>query len=164
MDEPIRENSANVPHQPDTTDWGQVALRAWVVVLAIVAVVVVIKIIRRGGAGMAVAVAAPVIAAASASRTRRNRRQEPQEIDQDFLKLWLSRGAKEAPLITPTELCDVLNNLFRQDGRPEPFDSPGKMARELKKLGLQSSVRSVPGRPERRWYDLTGYGTHESVY
>lgn len=164
MDEPRREDAADVPHQPDRTNWGQVALRAWVIVFAVVAVIIVIKIIRRGGPGIAMVMAGPAMAAASASRTRRNRRQEPKEIDQDFLKLWLSRGAKEAPLITPAELCEVLNNLFRQDGRPEPFDSLGQMARELKKLGLQSSVRSVLGRTERRWYDLTGFNTDEPAY
>lgn len=159
MDEPLRNESADVPYRPEGPDWGKVALRAWLIVLAVVAVILLIKLFRRGGPGMAMAMAAPAVVAASTSRTRKAR-QEPKKIDQDFLKVWLSRIAIEEPLMTPAELCGVLNVLFQKDGKPEPFDSPSQMARELKKLGLQSSVRSVVGRSERRWYDLTGYESH----
>jgi hypothetical protein len=161
MDEPIERDCGNMPNRPAGTDWGKIAIRAWVVVLVIVGVMVLIKLFRRGGAGLALAVAAPAVAAASTRGKPKDSHQQRQEIDQDFLKLWLARIAVTEPLMTPVELCDVLNNLFHKDGREVPFDSPMQMARELKKLGLQSSVRSIHGRSERRWYDLTGYGTHE---
>jgi hypothetical protein len=159
MEDSNKQFPTELPHRQKGPDWATVALRAWLILLAVVAVIILIKMFRRGGAGMAVAMAAPAVAVASTSRTCKER-EEPKNIDQDFLKLWLSRIAVEDPLMTPAELCGVLNILFQKDGRPEPFDSPSQMARELKKLGLQSSVRSVRGRSERRWYDLTGFGTH----
>jgi hypothetical protein len=159
MDEPTTYNSAEVPHRSEGTNGATIALRVWFMILIVAAVFIFIKFFRRGGPGVALAMMAPAVVAASTQRTRKDRR-EPKTIDQDFLKVWLSRIAIEDPLMTPAELCGVLNILFEKDGRPEPFDSPGQMARELKKFGLQSSVRSVRGRSERRWYDLTGFGTH----
>lgn len=159
MDESTTYNSAEVPHRPEGTNGATVALRVWFMILIVAAVFVFIKFFRRGGPGVALAMMAPAVVAASTQRTRKER-QEPKKVDQEFLKLWLSRVGIEEPLLTPAELCEVLNGLFRKDGRAEPFDSPMQMARELKKLGLRSSVRSVLGRSERRWYDLNGYGTH----
>jgi hypothetical protein len=159
MDEPTTYDSAEVPHQPEATSWATVALRVWFMILIVAAIIVCIKFFRRGGTGIALAMVAPAVVAVSTPQTRKAR-QEPKKVDQEFLKLWLSQVSKEEPLLTPAQLCEVLNGLFRNDGRPEPFDSPMQMARELKKLGLQSSVRSVLGRSERRWYDLSGYGTH----
>lgn len=162
MDEPTERSSDAVPNGPKRVNWGTIAIRAWMVVLLVVGVIVLIKLFRRGGAGIALAVAAPTVAAASIRQRSAEGPTTRPEIDKGFLKLWLARVAVSEPLMTPAELCDVLNALFRNDGRPEPFDSPMQMARELKKLGLQSSVRTVSGRSERRWYDLTGYGTHEA--
>jgi hypothetical protein len=162
MDEPIERSSDAIPNRPNRVDWGTIAIRAWMVVLLVVGVIVLIKMFRRGGAGIALAVAAPTVAAASIRRRSADGPTTRPAIDEEFLKTWLARVAVNEPLLTPAELCAVLNSLFRNDGRAEPFDSPMQMARELKKLGLQSSVRSVPGRSERRWYDLTGYGTHEA--
>ncbi len=149
MDEPTTCDSGEVPHRPERMDWGRLALRAWLIVLAVVAVIVFIKLFRRGGSGMALAMAAPAVIMASTRRNPKVSDRERGELDQDFLKLWLSRAAIEEPLLTPAEFCEVLNSMFRKDGRAEPFDSPMQMARELKKLGLQSSVRSIPGRSER---------------
>jgi hypothetical protein len=159
MDEPTTYESEELPHRPKETNAATIALRVWFMVLIVAAVFIFIKFFRRGGPGVALAMVAPAVVAASTQRTGKDR-QAPKEVDQDFLKVWLSRIAVEDPLMTPAELCGVLNILFQEDGRPEPFDSPSQMARELKKLGLQSSVRSVRGRSERRWYDLTGFGTH----
>jgi len=161
MDEPVERSSDAMPNRPNGVNWGTIAIRAWMVVLLVVGVIVVIKMFRRGGAAVALAAVAPVAVASIRRRSADGPTTRPA-IDQEFLKTWLAQVAVSEPLLTPAELCAVLNSLFRNDGRAEPFDSPMQMARELKKLGLQSSVRSVPGRSERRWYDLTGYGAHET--
>ena len=80
----------------------------------------------------------------------------------EFLKAQLREGAKEKAIVTPTELKLVMNRFFEQNNLPPPFDSEQKMAKVLFPLGLHSTVRTVPGRSERRWYDLSGYGTHET--
>ena len=79
-----------------------------------------------------------------------------------FLKVQLREGAKEKALVTPTELKLVLNGLFEKRDLPPPFDSEQHMAKVLLPLGLHSKIRTVQGRSERRWYDLAGYGAHET--
>ena len=80
----------------------------------------------------------------------------------EFLKAQLQEGAREKAIVTPAQLKHVLNGLFEKRDLPPPFDSEQQMAKVLFPLGLRSIVRTVPGRSERRWYDLSGYGTHET--
>ena len=79
-----------------------------------------------------------------------------------FLKAQLREGASEKAIVTPTELKLLLNGLFEKRDLPSPFDSEQHMAKVLFPLGLHSKIRTVQGRSERRWYDLSGYGTHET--
>ena len=140
--------------------WKHVLLTA----LAVLAVVGLIVLIRKGG-GVALAAAAPAVAlgVAGANRSRSSRSARHKEpIDMEFLKAQLREGAKEKALVTPTELKLVLNRFFEQNNLPPPFDSEQQMAKVLFPLGLRSSIRTVPGRSERRWYDLSGYDTHET--
>ena len=141
--------------------WLRVLLVMIGIVMALGFLILIIKASRRGGAAVALAAAAPVAAATLLRRPPKGRQQKRQEIDQAFLQARLRNIGEMEPLMTPAELCHVLNSLFEKGGLAMPFDSPQHMARELKTLGLQSSVRTVPGRSERRWYDLSGYGTHE---
>jgi uncharacterized protein (DUF58 family) len=132
--------------------------------LAVLAVVGLIVLIRKGG-GVALAAAAPAVALgmAGVSRKRSSRTAHHKEpIDMEFLKAQLQEGVRGKVIVTPTELKLVLNGLFEERNLPPPFDSEQHMAKVLFPLGLHSTVRTVPGRSERRWYDLSGYGTHET--
>lgn len=60
--------------------------------------------------------------------------------------------------ITPAELYDVMSTAARI-----PFSSLLHMVQVLKSLGLQSQIRSVPGREERRWYDLSRFAGDRNV-
>ena len=148
--------TAPTPHFP----WGHVLVTA----LAVLAVVGVIILIRKGG-GVALAAAAPAVAlgVVRAHRTKESagaQRKEP--IDMDFLKAQLRQGASEKVVATPTELKIVLNRFFEKHNLPPPFESEQQMAKILAPLGLHSKVRSMPGRSERRWYDLAGMEAHET--
>jgi hypothetical protein len=79
----------------------------------------------------------------------------------DFLKAQLRQGANEKMVVTPTEMKFVLNGFFEKRNLPPPFESEQQMAKVLSTLGLRSKVRTMPGRSERRWYDLASYGTHD---
>jgi hypothetical protein len=140
--------------------WNHVVLTA-LIVLALVGLIVLIR--RGGGAALAAAVPAVALSVGRASRRSpgsRIRGKEP--IDMEFLKAQLREGAMEKAIVTPTELKLVLNGLFEKNNLHPPFESEQQLAKVLSPLGLHSAVRMVPGRSERRWYDLTGYGTHEA--
>ena len=158
MNESRDNHTPTVP--PPRFPWKHVLLTA----LAVLAVVGLIVLIRKGG-GVALAAAAPAVALgmAGAHRNRSSRTaQHKQPIDMEFLKTQLQEGAREKAIVTPTELKLVLNGLFEKRDLPPPFDSEQQMAKVLFPLGLRSIVRTVPGRSERRWYDLSGYGAHET--
>ena len=70
------------------------------------------------------------------------------------------RERDHTSLITPTQLFHTLNSLLRGSQRA-PLSSTQELARVLASFGLKSQVRTVAGRSERRWYDLSGYDTHE---
>ena len=148
--------TAPTPHFP----WWHVLFTA----LAVLALVGVIILIRKGG-GVALAAAAPAVAlgVARAHRTKESagaQRKEP--IDMDFLKAQLRQGVSEKMVVTPTEMKLVLNGLFEKNNLPPPFESEQHMAKILAPLGLRSKVRTMPGRSERRWYDLASLGAHET--
>ena len=132
--------------------------------LAVLALVGLIVLIRKGG-GVALAAAAPAVALGVARANRRRmsggaHHNEP--IDMDFLKAQLSQGATERVVVTPTELKIVLNGFFEKNNLSPPFESEQQMAKILSPLGLHSKVRTMPGRSERRWYDLAANGAHEA--
>ena len=158
IDEPTDHRPSIVP--PPRYPWKHVLLTA----LAVLAVVGLIVLIRKGG-GVALATAAPAVALGltGVHRNRSKRTAQHKEpIDMEFLKVQLQEGASEKAIVTPTELKLVLNGLFEKRDLPPPFDSEQHMAKVLFPLGLHSTVRTVPGRSERRWYDLVGYGTYET--
>lgn len=134
--------------------------------LAVLAVVGLIILIRKGGgAALAAAAAAAPAVALSVARAHRGmsggaQRKEP--VDMEFLKAQLRQGAIEKIVATPTELKIVLNRFFDMNHLPPPFESEQQMAKILAPLGLHSKVRTRPGRSERRWYDLSGNGAHET--
>lgn len=129
-------------------DWVRWALWS---ALAVGGVYLLVKVMRRaGGAGVLMAAAAPAVALAAG---RSAAQAEPIEIAD--LEEKLHEIAEDDPMIPPVQLFGTL----RAQG--VPLLSERHMARELRQLGLRSEVRTVTGRPERRWYDLTGYVTHE---
>lgn len=132
-------------HFPDWVRWA-----LWSA-LAVGGVYLLVKVMRRGGgAGLLMAAAAPAVALTAG---RSAAQAEPIEIAD--LEEKLHEIAEDDPMIPPVQLFGAL----RAQG--VPLTSERHMARELRQLGLRSEVRTVTGRPERRWYDLTGYVTHE---
>jgi hypothetical protein len=132
--------------------------------LAVLTLVGLIILIRKGG-GVALAAAAPAVAlgVVRAHRTKESAGvQHKETIDMDFLKAQLRQGASEKVVATPTELKIVLTRIFEKHNLPPPFESEQQMAKILAPLGLHSKVRSMPGRSERRWYDLAGMEIHET--
>ena len=138
--------------------WKPVLLTAF----AVLALVGIILLIRKGG-GVALAAAVPAVAFGMA-RTNGKRPsagvRHKQPIDMEFLKAQLRQGASENVVVTPTTLKTVLNKLFEKKHLPPPFDSEQQMAKILAPLGLHSTVRTMPGRSERRWYALASMGSH----
>jgi hypothetical protein len=158
MNEP-RDNQPQPPPTP-RFPWKHVLFTA----LAVLALVGVIVLIRKGG-GVAVAAAAPALALGLARANRRGpsagaHHKEP--IDMEFLKAQLRQGASEKVVVTPTELKIVLNGLFEKSNLPPPFESEQQMAKILAPPGLRSKVQTMPGRSERRWYDLAEKRAHET--
>jgi hypothetical protein len=119
--------------------------------LAAGALVILLKVLRRGGAGVILAAAAPAVAMSA----MRSPTPATETIDTTDLQAHLSNIAAHDPLIPPVRLFEALRDHGVQ------LTSEWNMARELRKLGLRSEVRTVPGRTERRWYDLTEYASHE---
>ena len=145
--------SAPTPHFP----WEHVLYTA----LAVLALVGIIILLIRKGGGVALAAAAPAVALGVVRANRRGTHQR-EPIDMEFLAAQLRQGVSEKMVVTPTEMKLVLNGLFEKSNLPPPFESEQQMAKILAPLGLQSKVRSMPGRSERRWYDLAGMGAHET--
>lgn len=115
-----------------------------------------VKLLRRGGAGALLAMTPAVALAAGGSAAGRagpNDAVEPNEPTD--LRAHLREIADREPMIPPVQLGQALRD------RGVEFRSEQQMARALRQLGLQSEVRTVKGRPERRWYDLTEYSSHE---
>ena len=108
------------------------------------------------------AAVAPAVALGVMQARRRKSGQQKEPIDMEFLKAQLREGAREKVVVTPTELKLVLNRQFEQSDRNPPFESEQQMAKVLSPLGLHSKVQTVTGRSERRWYDLSRYGTYEA--
>jgi hypothetical protein len=157
MSEPIHNYPQTTPSP--RFPWEHVLFTA----LAVLAIVGLIILIRKGGGvtlAAAPAVALGVIRANSARGSARAHHREP--IDMEFLKAQLRQGASEKVVATPTELKIALNRFFEENNLPPPFESEQHMAKILAPLGLQSKIRSMPGRSERRWYDLAGNGAHET--
>ena len=106
---------------------------------------------RRGGAGMPLAALVPTLPL----RAARTRTHKPGSIDIALLKKHVQEVARQEALIPPTRLCRALRL------RGLLLTSEQHMARELRSLGLRSEVRTVSGRMERRWYDLSAFGSHD---
>jgi hypothetical protein len=150
------------------------------IALAVLTLWLLIKLVRRAGPGLAIAAVASaipptrrmafpqeslVVEPAAVGRQKKQKREMAKEpVDEEFLKARVKDIAQSGdPLLTPGQMCDLLNHIFEIGNRPMPFDSPMQMARVLKKkLGLISVLKTVPNRPERRWYDLTGYPVNAS--
>jgi len=144
--------SMNVNHDEKPWDWSQVLARVALVALALGALYLLMKALRRGGGPALLTATLPFTVMGMTAAQLRKR--EP--IDQEQLRTELKDVAQKTPIVTPTELYEAL----REQGLT--FSSVRQMARDLIPLGLRSEVRKVPVRAERRWYDLSGYGTHET--
>ena len=143
-------NDANDDNRITPAPWPEWAKWLLWSALAAGAVYVLMKVLRQGGAGVLMAAAAPAVALAAGRATAAAEPTEP--ID---LHAHLRAIADQESLIPPVQLFEALRD------RGVPLTSERHMARELRQLGLQSGVRTVKGRTERRWYDLTEYSTHE---
>lgn len=69
--------------------------------------------------------------------------------DAEGIQATLAMMAKTQPRLTPTELREALKKAGFH------WDSPSHMGIQLARLGIRSQVRTVEGRAERRWYDLS---------
>lgn len=139
------DNTATPPPWPEWAKW-----LLWTT-LAAGAVYLVVKVFRRGGAGLILAATAPVMA----MNAMRSPTPAIETIDTTDLQTHLRNIAAHDPLIPPVQLFEAL----RDQG--VSLISERHMGRELRQLGLRSEVRTVPGRTERRWYNLTEYTNHE---
>lgn len=121
----------------------------WVVGVAVVIGIgwLLARAWRRGQTGSALATVS-VGAAAALAATQPARHPRP---NRDDLGHALREAAAERVLWTPTELFERLR------GQGLAVTSPQRLARDLADFGLASAVRTVDGRPERRWYDLTTF-------
>jgi hypothetical protein len=125
----------------------------WLLLAALTAgaLMILLKVLRRGGAGVILAAAAPAMAMSA----MRSPAPAVETIDTADLQAHLRNIAAHDPLVPPVRLFEAL----RDQG--VPLTSERHMGRELRQLGLRSEVRTVPGRTERRWYNLTEYANHE---
>ncbi len=104
-----------------------------------------VRAARRGQTGSTLA-AVPAVAAAVLATVGPATRATTER---GALAGALREAAAERVLWTPTELFERL----RAHGLA--VTSPQGLARDLAHFGLASDVRTVNGRPERRWYDLS---------
>ena len=145
------------PHPDDRGNAGGPApfpwkrLLLWALLFAVV--LLGLRMIRQGKAAWAVALAAPVLGMVNPNG---NKHPSPSN-EWDRVLLELQELASTIPLVTPTELFAALG----QQGFV--FPSVQAMGRELGALGLHSEIQSVPGRPERRWYDLNKFTSHGAL-
>ncbi len=123
------------------------------IVLGVGLLVLLVRALVRGGAGAVVAAAAAPAVAVTAYRPRP---ELPKAIDRAHLLKCLRALAERERLVTPRFLFIFLRRLR------VPLTSEQQMARELKALGLRSEVRTVPGREERRWYDVSRLAEKEN--
>lgn len=152
MSDTMEENATEAPW-PDWAKW-----LLWSA-LAAGAVYLLAKVWRRGGASEFMGAAAPVMAMVMAGSTAAAEPLEPiNPIERTELQAQLREIANREPLIPPVRLCQALRD------RGVVFNSEQHMARLLRELGLRSDVRTVKGRNERRWYDLTPYTNHAESY
>jgi drug/metabolite transporter superfamily protein YnfA len=142
-------NTMDDPENPQPAPWWRrMPARAWWLIGAAAVFTLgwlLVRAARRGQAGSALA-AVPIAAAAALATVQPVRHSRP---DRDDLRGALREAAAERPLWTPTELFERL----RAQGIA--VTSPQRLARDLADFGLSSAVRTVDGRPERRWYDLS---------
>ena len=132
------------PDRPELPRWVRVLMWSLLITVAVGLLILVIKAIRKGGAGALIAAVPAAVAVAARKRSI----PKPQ-ISPDLLRRHLEEVAAHETLITPTDLCDWL---FEQGVQ---FGSVQQMAHEMGLIDLHSQVRSVKGRSERRWYDLS---------
>ncbi len=133
---------------PSAPWWRRLPVRTWWLIgtAAVFALGwLLVRAARRGQAGSALA-AVPVAAAAVLASAAPIPRATS---DRGDLADALREAAAERPLWTPTELVE------RLCARGIAVTSPQRLARDLADFGLSSAVRTVDGRAERRWYDLT---------
>ena len=155
-------HSESQPHRESIPRWVRVL---WVI-MGIGLLVGLVVLILRGGPrlGPALAVAAGAAAASTLMGKRVPTRKRPP-IDRAFVGLRVQELGQHllqtegTALFTPTELFRFLNILLEK-AELTVFTSAQEMARLLESMGLKSQVRTVAGRSERRWYDLSGPGTH----
>jgi hypothetical protein len=104
-----------------------------------------VRAARRGQTGSVLA-AVPIAAAAVLAAVQPGHNSRPNG---NALADALREAATERLLWTPTELFERLH------AQGLAVTSPQRLARDLADFGLASAVRTVNGRPERRWYDLS---------
>jgi hypothetical protein len=143
-------NTMDDPENPQPAPWWRRRLpaRVWWLMGAVAVFALgwlVVRAARRGQTGSMLA-AVPIAAAAALAAVQPARPPRP---DRDDLRNALHEAAAERLLWTPTELFERL----RAQGIA--VTSPQRLARDLADFGLSSAVRTVDGRPERRWYDIT---------
>jgi hypothetical protein len=162
-DDSYRDRQHHIP-------WDVIIFGALTIILTVGFIILIVKAGRRGGAGLVMVAAAPALAGSVAAGTlmaKRTPRRTRLPIDREFLQSRLKGLAQHLlktegkAVITPTELFRFFNILLKKAERTL-FASTQEMTKLLGSMGLKSQVRSVTGRPERRWYDLAGYGTHEA--
>lgn len=152
MSDTVEENAIETPW-PEWAKW-----LLWSA-LAAGAVYLLAKVLRRGGASELMGAAAPVMAMVVAGSAAAAEPLGPiNPIERTELQAQLREIADQEPLIPPVRLCQALRD------RGVEFNSEQHMARELRHLGLRSEVRTMKGRTERRWYDLTPYTNHADTY
>lgn len=136
------------PENPEPAPWWRrVPARTWWLLGAAAVFALgwlLVRAARRGQTGSVLA-AVPLAAAAALAAVQPARDARP---DRNALTDALRQAAAERVLWTPTELFERL----RANGLA--VTSPQRMARDLADFGLASHVRTITGRPERRWYDL----------
>jgi hypothetical protein len=145
-----KENKAmDDPETPQPAPWWRrLPTRTWWAIGAVAVFALgwlLVRAARRGQAGSALA-AVPVAAAAVLATVAPTSRTAT---DRDDVAKVLCEAAAERLLWTPTELFERLR------ARGLAVTSPQRLARDLADFGLASAVRTVDGRPERRWYDLS---------
>ena len=140
MDKP----NFNSPPPGPCPRWAQILYISMGIMAGVFFLFCLIKALRHEAGAVFKALPAAVAVGIGKARLRARK-----SIHKDLLHAHLREIAVHIPLVSPTELLEDL----RMKGFP--ITSIQHMARELASIGLHSQVRSVPGRKERRWYDLS---------
>ena len=77
------------------------------------------------------------------------------DIEHPLLRNSLKEIGNQGDLLTPTELWEKLKE------RNVVFPTAQQMGHALGAMGLHSEIRTVAGRPERRWYNLTAWNQQD---